>query len=502
MSWKSFDNDLSVDIATLTPERNFNFNVPKSIVSKLSSDKRLNLFPFKIVTLQWLIDIGKATPKNDNANLCFPKGSCGNYFMLIFSSNDKYLPVGDIFVQGTSNPYDMNQIPILLIKNDPDYSTIIDRVDYNWYGDEYQCPGGQDTGFYTYRNNDGVYKGDYQVVSSFLTIAGFWDRNRGYNPVFAAVKRKYLKEIDGASFYLGSADCYHDFEQLYSTPFYTFFSRSSREGGGAFKTFDIIPRILFASCCAGTIPDSIDTKYCGDFYNNESACRIGMSYYCKGDNLNTAECKSYCKNNDCDTNLEAYCSAGTYEDQKKKYNEQKEICSCFMPRTFYEKKDDEFYSAMGPGGKQLVDLLKASGVYGGRPECSDLQCKFGGTTLQHKTFTAGSCPNIQIQNCLNSASMNNKGNLQGAVSTDQANNCVQQSTTQNSPSPLPQPSPSSPTPSSPTPQSSPTPSSPTPQSSPSPSPTSPSSDNTMLYLIIGGVILLILIILIVVVLLI
>lgn len=493
MSWKSFDNDLSVDITTLTPERNFNFNIPKSVVSKLQPEKRVKLSPFKIVTLQWLIEQGKATPKNDNANLCFPKGGCGNYFMLIFSPNDKYLPVGDIFIQGTDKPYDMNQIPILLVKNDPDFCTIIDRSDYGWYGDQYKCPGGQDTGFYTYRPNNGIYKGEFQVLSSFLTIRDFWDKNRGYNPIFAAVKRKYLIEIDGSSFHMGSADCHHDFEQIYSTPFYNFFSRSSREGGGAFKTFDIIPRLLFASCCAKTIPDSINPMYCGEYYTNQNACAQGMRYYCEGENLNTPECKAYCKNNDCDDNLEAYCGAGTYEDQKKKYNEQKEICSCFMPRTFYEKKDEDFYSQMGSGGKQLVDLLKASGVYGGRPECSDLQCKFGGTILQHKNFTAGSCPNIQIQNCLNTASMNNKGNLQGAVSTEQANNCVQQSTTQN----VQQQSPTTPTPApKQTAQSSASPTAPA-KSPTSPAPI-PSKDNTILYITIGGIVLLIIIILLIV----
>jgi cobalamin biosynthesis Mg chelatase CobN len=157
---------------------------------------------------------------------------------------------------------------------------------------------------------------------------------------------------------------------------------------------------------------------------------------------------------------------------------------------------------MGPGGKQLVDLLKASGVYGGNPECSDLQCKFGGTTLQHKKFVAGSCPPIQIQNCLNNASMNNQGKLQGAVSTDQANNCVQQNTTQNvtqqtpsqvqsQPSSQVQSQPSS-QPSSPT--TSPTSSQVQEQaSSPTEEPAPQGKNNTMLYIIIGIVLLLVII---------
>jgi hypothetical protein len=236
--------------------------------------------------------------------------------------------------------------------------------------------------------------------------------------------------------------------------------------------FDIVPRNLLASCCAKTVPDGINTDICGDYWSKpEVACVQPMkNSYCIGNNLNTAECKAYCKNNDCDTNLIDYCGAGTYEDQKKKYNEQKEVCSCFMPRSFYEKKDDEKYSAMGPAGEKLKQLLIANNVYGDKPECSDLQCRVAGTTIQHKTFRGDSvdCRNLQIQNCINDASVNNKGKLQGAISTDQANNCVQQSSSSSSTSPPP----------------------PTQQYSPPPQ---QESDNTMLYIIIGVVLLLIII---------
>jgi hypothetical protein len=168
-----------------------------------------------------------------------------------------------------------------------------------------------------------------------------------------------------------------------------------------------------------------------------------MKLYCKGDKLKEDSCKHYCKKNDCDTNLESFCSAGTYEEQKTKYNNNKEICSCFMPRDFYQQFDDEQYSKMGASGKKLVELLKASGVYGGYPECSNLQCKFGGTTIQHSTFKPGSCPNINIQNCINEQATTNKGTLKaGTIDQSQANNCVQSSQTTNNqaqPSPVVQP---------------------------------------------------------------
>jgi hypothetical protein len=500
MSWKSFDNDLSVDINILTPENNFKKNLPRSEVSKFDLQRRVNLFPFKIVTLQWLVDIGKVTPKNDNANLPFG-GNWGNYFMFKFSPSDKYLPIGDIYLQGTDKPYDLNQVPVLLVKNDAygksgnvgDFCAIIDTQDINngWSGDHYKCSGGQGTRHFNVKIGNNDYKSNYKVLSSFIGIAGFWDANQGITSAFAAVNKKYLKEIDGTSFYLGNdggSGCYHDFDQTYSTPFYNFFVVSSRAGGGGWRVTDIVPRNLIASCCAKTLPENIDHKFCGDYFTNQNACKIGMDYYCKGDNLTTQECKSYCKINDCDTNLQAYCEAGTYEEQKKKYNEQKEICSCFMPRTFYEKKDDEKYSAMGPAGQKLKQLLITNNVYGDKPECSDLQCRVAGTTIQHKSFRgdAVDCRNLQIQNCINDASIKNQGNLKGSVSTDQANNCVQQSSSSPTPSPT-QSQPSSPTQSQ---SSSPTQSQP---SSPTEEPAPPAKNNTMLYIIIGIVLLLVII---------
>ena len=68
--WKDFNNDLSVDINTLKPETySAKKDIPKSIISKLPDDKRTKLFPFKIVTVKWLLDTNKAKPDNGQASL-------------------------------------------------------------------------------------------------------------------------------------------------------------------------------------------------------------------------------------------------------------------------------------------------------------------------------------------------------------------------------------------------------------------------------------------------
>ncbi len=512
--WKSFDNDLSVDVTTLRPQDNAQKDLQKSIISKFpDAARRTRLEPFKIVTLKWLIDIGKATPDNGQASLPFG-GKWGAYYMMVFSESDKYLPVGDVYIQPKGNT-DLNQIPVLLVKNDAhgkpnkigDYCAIIPKnrivSDESWSGDHAKCSGGDRTRNFNIKPN-GIYESDFQVLGTFIAISGHWRHDwrnyDGYNPVFAAVNKKYLKEIDGTQFNLGDdsgSGCWHDYRQVYSTPFYTFFKQANKAGGGAWKVFDILPRTLIASCCSDTLPGGMSTDICEDYKKNPQFCIQAMkNHYCIGGNLTTQECKTYCKNNDCDTNLQAYCRAGTYEDQKKKYEEQPEVCSCFMDKMFYMKKDDEKYSAMGIAGRQLKELLISANVYDQKPECTDLKCKFGGTTLKNSTFrgAANDCQTIQIQNCINNAAVNNQGNLQGAINASQANNCVQQNRQSSSP-----PSNNDDTPSGPPSNPSGPPSSSNP-SNPSGPPSGP-PNNTMLYIIIGGVVLLILIILIAVLLL-
>jgi hypothetical protein len=535
MSWKDLNNDLSDPSFS----RMIFPNAPDSIITKFMKKGIYNFFPFKIVNLQWLVDIKKATLAPPGTG--YQITNCGTYhfYAMTFDQTDNYLPVGDVIINREPWPNNggwcskeqnsivpLDKVFVLLVKNNDKYSNIISNSAWKFVSRSRGCGG---TGIYwAFRsagNEKRQYNTEYNVIGdSFKTGDGegwWWNDGNNIKSIFgekarpiAAVNKNYLSVNDSKQkgdanlqFFqiFGDYSCKYRHFLSATSSFNTFNVSADEDTSGQqrdvytstwpmFKFYDIIPEFMISQCCSGNLPEDTDLYYCGRYQDENSAtCKSTMKLYCKGDKLKEDSCKHYCKKNDCDTNLESFCSAGTYEEQKTKYNNNKEICSCFMPRDFYQQFDDEQYSKMGASGKKLVELLKASGVYGGYPECSNLQCKFGGTTLQHSTFKPGSCPNINIQNCINEQATTNKGTLKaGTIDQSQANNCVQSSqTTNNQAQPVSQPTPVA----QPTPVSQPKPVSQPPVSQPT-----PQKSNLMLYLAIGGITLLIFLIILIVVL--
>jgi hypothetical protein len=495
VDWRSLDNpysDPSYPSGTQTTQ------APNSIAANLINQGITDLTPFKIVPFSWLVEIGKAITlrwqKTDNGTFDFGQ--------MLFTGDEPYLPLGDCMIR-----WETSQTWVVLVKNESKYCTKIDDGSWKRITVSRGCNG---TNVYwstrAIENDNRNYNGDYKSVGDiFVTgdsewwwtntntaskIGGSWGEQKR---VFAAVDSRYLSvnnnfNRDTQSVTIaalnGDYSCRFRMRFTATSPFNTFningddagLNRDFNTSWPKYMFFDIAPRALISSCCSNTLLEGINPSSCGSWTDPTSnSCKIAMGKYCQNDTLKQGSCMKFCKTNDCDNELEKFCNAGTYAEQKKKYTENKELCSCFMPRTFYQKFDEEYYAKMGPSGKKLVDLLKASGVYGGLPECSNLQCKFGGTTIQHSTFKQGSCPNIQIQNCINDAATNNKGTIKaGTIDSSQTNNCVQQSTTNASSS-----------------------SSPSKSNLNSSGNTQPPStkSNTTLYLIIGGIILLLIIIL-------
>lgn len=510
VDWRSLDNpysDPSYPSGTQTTR------APNSVAKNLIDQGIYDLTPFKIVPFSWLVQIGKAITgrwqKTDKGT--FDLG------LMLFTGNEPYLPLGDCMIK-----WETSQTWVILVKNDNKYCTQIDDNAWQYVSRSRGCNG---TNVYwstrAVKDANRDYNGRFVVGDVFVTgdsdwwwwnpktaskIGGSWgERHR----VFAAVDKRYLtvknnisRDNDNVKIVDIDGDYSCRYHHLFSvtSPFNTFNVTADEDTGGGqrnfdaawgnplsgnalwpkYMFFDIVPRTLIAGCCAKSLSESFPQDACPTNIN----CPIAMTSYCTDNSLKESPCKKWCKTNDCDNELEKFCNADSYEEQKKKYTENKELCSCFMPRNFYQKFDEEYYAQMGPSGKKLVDLLKASGVYGGQPECSNLQCKFGGTTIQHTTFKQGTCPNIQIQNCINDAATNNKGTIKaGSIDASQTNNCVQQNTTQNTTS-APTSSPTSNSSSNSQPQVA--------QSQPQ------NKSNTTLYLVIGGVVLLLIIILVIV----
>ena len=448
--WKDLNNDLSDPTFTNTPLFS---NITKSVITQLPNFK-FNFFPFKVVNLQWLLAIDKAAwsgnQPTDNEYRGTIKGN-KHFAQMTFNGTENYLPVGDSIVDDSLlGGQTAARIFILLVKNSPEYSTIIS--DENWEafgGDSNNCNSAEKQwAFRTVKNR--MYQGNYTVIGDTIVTGDnndwWWKRgNSSLNVMntqprfFAAVKNQYLNNIANAGSkksimsMSGDYDCSNWFDVDATSQFNTFVVGTDSMGGyhPNFPFFDIIPRKLITACCSGIIPDTVlnPVAVCGVWSQSSSTCKISMPNYCAtAANLNTPECRTYCLTNNCDIALRALCNVDTdYPSQKAMYLANPELCSCFMSPSFYKNLDDETYTRMGSAGQKLVGLLQASGVYGGPPECSNLVCKSGNPVIQHSTFkNVGTCPSVAIQNCINDAATNNKGTINAnQIDASQANNCTQ-----------------------------------------------------------------------------
>ena len=188
MSWKDLNNDLSdPSFSRMTFP-----NAPDSIISKFMAKGIFNFFPFKVVNLKWLIDIGKATqaPKGEG----YQTTNCGVYhfYAMTFNKDDKYLPVGDVVINmdkspengrwcnGNSNPVlDLTKVFILLVKNDSKYSTIIKDSDWKFVSRSRDCNTPITWAFRAVVNNNRNYNTDYNVIGDSFKN---WNHGDGWWP--------------------------------------------------------------------------------------------------------------------------------------------------------------------------------------------------------------------------------------------------------------------------------------------------------------------------------
>ena len=90
--YNSFDNKYSVDLNKLTPG---NSTGGPTVTTNITSIQNItDLSPFKIVTLDWLLKIGKYKPVTTAKYASVP----GVFYQSNFTPTDPYLPVGDIYI--------------------------------------------------------------------------------------------------------------------------------------------------------------------------------------------------------------------------------------------------------------------------------------------------------------------------------------------------------------------------------------------------------------------
>lgn len=134
--WKSFFNDISVDVTTLSEFQGSNNLSAMRDITKL--------FPFKIVTLDWLVENNLMFPLSEPATppatkqVVYPFTTTDGNTLVIYSNAFKldspYLPISDIVLSTDSTNATIPQVilqntPVVLIKNDPNYCNAFDNLD-------------------------------------------------------------------------------------------------------------------------------------------------------------------------------------------------------------------------------------------------------------------------------------------------------------------------------------------------------------------------------------
>ena len=447
----------TIDLKNFTRYPGLN-GITESIAKNLALKGIVDLFPFKIVSLKFLVDKQRAR----HGTYIGMNAGYYNYYQILTYADDDYVGTGDILVvevgKSTIHTPDMlSGVPVLLVKNDPKYCKLM-KVSNNktqWIMDTHNCNRGTWASWNKVPNN--IFE-DFTVLGHFVNEEdGPYDASNpfvqttfmNYARVVAAINPKYLVGRTDDNLTRVAIDepgsgsgCKHDWAAHWTSPFGTFY-QTSKDNGWALdgmKFWDIKPEVLILQCCSNTA-DNL-SQYCGNDSPSatNNTCDSFMVSACKGNNLLKNECVSYCKQNNgkCDAELQKFCQSSA--DMAEKHPD---ICSCFMTSQWYDYAKTQLFSS----NPMIITKLKEAGAWGEPAECSFPQCQ-STTSIKSSRTNWSPCRNLQVQNCINNSTLSTSSGGTTAVKQldqSQANNCVQSSTTTNVQAPTSTPSSTTPT---------------------------------------------------------
>lgn len=158
---------------------------------------------------------------------------------------------------------------------------------------------------------------------------------------------------------------------------------------------------------------------CGSLCTDpKSICYSSMSKYCESDNLYSASCSSFCGNSEvnCDAQITAHCATMDYKTALDPSNAN--MCSCFLSPDFYQN----FFEQLKKDVTGTESLPSIPDCY--FPQCSAAANGNGMATYRYKQFAkagATNCPNIQ--QCIQIANIDNRGEISGNIVVNQSENC-------------------------------------------------------------------------------
>lgn len=422
-----------------------NKNIPASIrASNLTPDSNneIDLSPFKVVGLQYLVIAGLYKPiaiPGHVGSASFSLPSTGIiYTPSGFTSTSQYLPVGDIFVEDASGwVQGLSNIPVLLVQNQDTFCTPITSSSLIQYTAIYSAGiTSKATG-----NQVNVLTA-HKAANGYVLLGNVTQYFTGY---MAMVNPNYLiinfnqsgALIGGGGITLGKI--YYG-DGYYSTPFMNFriyddpdvklpnfinvMTNVNTATGTSEYTptfFDILPFQVMEKCAAGSINNS---AVCAGV--TSTVLNSSLQSYCVGDNLKTQTCYNYCNANGCDSALTTYC--GTYSFNPSLPSDeqiaQDQTCGCHYTTAYYlDARENNLFPGVDSSTAQTINEalgdVKANCEYGG--------CEQGSIKIFNNPPICPTESNIQI--CLAQAKTNVGSATNFAVKAGQYLNCTQKSST-------------------------------------------------------------------------
>ena len=474
MSWQTLDNSISADLQQLY------FPPGYDSVAQYLYNHQYNfydLYPFKIITLQWGLEAGLFIKQNIKPldvvkNNLTDSNTISIYRWNVFDKNSKYFALGDVIVS-TEQETDKSKIPVILIANDA--KVINNLVSFDDLTEIFSITNANETIDVYWQEQP---EDDQEKIMGLIT--NNHNSSSTVHPVYPIVQYKYffinnsssqpnnvIKVNNSSSSYI---DIWH-----YNMTYYNSVS------GDPSDLVDILPNCLKASFCTNltdTLYPNIPTHVELDFTNYLTCDDKNefMNYFCQGRNTTLETCWQYCSTEDanCDQDYTTFCTTTEFTFQINSSNSYfidmpymdqsqlicqlvdfpntifqnnkdyvinngfitfvkaptsppiganmkitadytiqppnpnnlnssykfKETCSCFSTPLFDAWYKNTFGPALkNPESKKWLDSL------GMNPNCNLPACR--ATTDAIKQKTAPSCPNQQIQVCVNDQKVNN-----------------------------------------------------------------------------------------------
>lgn len=482
--WESIDTPFSVELIRedQNPEgypyafkkNTYNIEISDTLIydyyTKFLKNKNKPPYfnPFKIVPLKLLTDL-QLSSKTSNRYYTFSlfngsiSGIGGDFsYLMNFSSLSTYLPLGDICYQGQITDQLLNNIMVILVKNEDKYckKKNISQVQTSWICNQPKTTKCSSSSSFT---NSNWILDNIQSIYKFQSEAGYNNDceiiQTNSSAYYGLVNNNFIKPFHERSLKIytpQTSTIAIFFDNVFgnykvSEPEKIIIAEKPAEIANAThkltrSSIDYIPETVFVNACTnnyeykelyitlndGELINNVNTPFTytipGFNMTNFSCNELVANGYCGSGSvyIPSDECISYYKttksdptSTNYDTILEDFCN--TNDNYKKDI--YKSFCACHSPPSVYQNYINAILDGLPDAQRKVVEPAISL-----PPPCNYPLCSIEGPgTPPRWNFKKGEeCPDSAIQICLNDIDIINQGNITGNVNVSTVIDCLQQ----------------------------------------------------------------------------